>query len=870
MLFVVPVPAGGENRLRMSLESLIELWRTDPLTAPNFAVWRTLPPRPAVTGPLPDDLPDELRVALGRGGLQSLYRHQAQAWQLARLGRNIVLATGTASGKTLAYNLPVISALLEGGQARALYLFPTKALAQDQLTVLERLLSTSDHHAASQSIAAIYDGDTPQAHRPSIRRNARLILSNPDMLHAGILPHHTNWGEFFGGLRFVVIDEMHTYRGVFGSHVANVIRRLKRVAAFYGAHPQFVLSSATIGNPQELAERLIESPVDLVEQDGSARGPREFLVYNPPVVDAALGLRKSSVLESVRLAQDLHAHQVQSVVFARSRRSVELMLTHLQASHGSPLGATRHTPESPSPSGRPPSSVRGYRSGYLPSERRAIEQGLRDGSVMTVVATNALELGIDIGGLGAAVLAGYPGSIASVYQQAGRAGRGPDPALAVLVASANPLDQFLAHHPDYFFGQSPEQALINPDHLLILLSHLRCAMFELPFQKDEGFGALQAGKLQEFLDFLVANNEAHTSRDQYFWMSEAYPAANISLRSASAANVVLQAAGDERPSTVGEVDLPSALWMVHPRAVYLHQGQQYFVQELDLDKHTAVLVPVGLDYYTEPQRETEIAITNESARGDVPGGEKGWGEIQVTTKVAGFKKLRWLTQENLGAESLDLPATDLQTTGYWLSLSDASLEGLRLSGAWTNDPNDYGPDWPSISLAVRTRDGFRCQVCGLPESGREHDVHHKIPFRAFGSAATANRLENLATLCRVDHRRAEQNVRIRSGLAGVAYVLGQLSPLFLMCDPGDLGVHTDAAGAVRNGKPSVILFDEVPAGIGFSQRLFEIHSELMARASEVVQQCTCRDGCPSCVGPGGENGMGGKAATLAILDTLTS
>jgi DEAD/DEAH box helicase domain-containing protein len=700
-----------------------------------------------------------------------------------------------------------------------------------------------------------------------------LIISNPDMLHTAILPHHTNWADFFHGLRFVVIDELHTYRGIFGSHVANVIRRLKRVASFHGGQPQFILSSATIGNPQELARRLIESDVQLVDQDGSARGPREFLLYNPPVVDEALGLRKSSMLESIRLAQDLHAHHVQSVVFARSRRTVELMLTHLQAGEGgaSPAsGSNRRGSGAPASPRRATSSIRGYRSGYLPSERREIEQGLRDGTVTTVVATNALELGIDIGGLGAAVLSGYPGSIASVYQQAGRAGRGSDPALAVLVASANPLDQFLAHHPDYFFGRSPERALINADHLLILLSHLRCAMFELPFEQDAGFGALSGDTLKEFLDFLVTGKEAHVSGDNYFWMSDAYPAATISLRSASAENVVLLAAGDERPSAVGEVDLPSALWMVHPNAVYLHQGQQYFVQELDLEKHTAVLIPVGLDYYTEPQRETEIQITNESALAAVPGGEKGWGEIQVATRVVGFKKLRWLTQENLGAEPLDLPATDLQTTGYWLSLSETNLETLRLSGAWTNDPNEYGPDWPRISRTVRTRDGFRCRVCGVSESGREHDVHHKIPFRAFSSAAQANRLDNLITLCREDHRRAEKNVRIRSGLAGVAYVLSQLAPLFLMCDPNDLGVHTDAAGSVRDGKPSVVLYDEVPAGIGFSQKLYEIHADLVARASEIVTQCTCHDGCPSCVGPGGENGMGGKSATLGILDTLLS
>ncbi|MCL4529233.1 MAG: DEAD/DEAH box helicase, partial [Chloroflexi bacterium] len=446
----------------MSLDALIRLWRSDPDTAPNFSIWRTTPARPAQTHPFPDDLPDALRAALSRRGINHLYSHQLEAWTHARAGKNIVLATGTASGKTLAYQLPIISSIVTNDNARALFLFPTKALAQDQLTTLQTFQSQISNLKSS-----IYDGDTPQSQRSSIRQNARILLSNPDMLHSGILPHHTNWADFFQNLRYVVIDEMHTYRGVFGAHVANVIRRLKRVAKFYGAQPQFILTSATIGNPKELAERLIESPVELIDNDGSSRGERHFLLYNPPVVDEALGLRKSSLMEGVRLARDLLANDIQSVVFARSRRSVEIVLTYLQGDNRNSILDTRKPNIASSNIGSP---IRGYRSGYLPSQRREIEQGLRDGTVKIVVATNALELGIDIGGLGAAVLVGYPGSIASVYQQAGRAGRGDAPALAVLVASANPLDQFLAHHPDYFFGKSPEQALIDPDHLLILLN----------------------------------------------------------------------------------------------------------------------------------------------------------------------------------------------------------------------------------------------------------------------------------------------------------------------------------------------------------------------------------------------------------------
>ncbi|MBU4352863.1 MAG: DEAD/DEAH box helicase, partial [Nanoarchaeota archaeon] len=417
------------------MNSLLDRWRADPLTAANFVEWRTLPPRPADLRPVPPDVPPALAETLRERGITALYSHQAQAWEQARAGKNIILATGTASGKTLGYNLPVLSALLEDGDARALYLFPTKALAQDQLTTLTRLHVQTACPEQGEGFehanvpTAIYDGDTPQSQRPAIRQKSRIILTNPDMLHTGILPHHTNWGEFFRNLKFVVIDETHTYRGVFGSHVANVIRRLKRVAAFYGAKPQFILTSATIGNPQELAGRLIEEPVALIDKDGSSRGERHFIIYNPPVVDPALGLRKSSLLESVRLAQDLLAAGVQSVVFARSRRSVEIILRYLNEGQDSQAGNQQSAIRNQQ------SQIRGYRSGYLPTQRREIEKGLRDGSVRTVVATSALELGIDIGGLGAALLVGYPGTIASTWQQAGRAGRGDEPAAAVLVAT---------------------------------------------------------------------------------------------------------------------------------------------------------------------------------------------------------------------------------------------------------------------------------------------------------------------------------------------------------------------------------------------------------------------------------------------------
>ena len=846
------------------LSALLEFWKRDEETAPNLFAWQTVPPRAANTHPFPDDVPASLRAALSSRNIPQLYSHQLTAWAHARAHRNVILSTGTASGKTLAYNLPVLAKMIEDPQARALYLFPTKALTQDQLSSLTNL--TPDTWNLTPEI---YDGDTPQSQRPSIRKTARIVLTNPDMLHTGILPHHANWSDFFTDLKFIVIDEAHTYRGVFGSHVANVIRRLKRVAKFYGANPQFILASATIGNPKELAETLIEEPVELVDNDGSSRGERHFIIYNPPVLNPTLGLRKSSILESVRLANDLLKHDVQSVVFARTRRSVEILLTHLQTNN-SIFDTGRSNIES-SNIGSP---IRGYRSGYLPTQRREIEQGLRDGSVKTVVATNALELGIDIGGLGAALMVGYPGTIASARQQAGRAGRGDDPAVSILVASPNPLDQFLAHHPEYFFDRSPEMALVNPNHLLILLEHLRCAMFELPFQRGEGFGSISDELVDEYLEFLVANQEAHFSNEKYFWMQDAYPAANISLRSASPQSVVLQTVTEDgRPLTVGTVDGESANWMVHPGAIYMHEAQQYYVQELDIEKHVAQLVPVGLDYYTEAQQQSEIQITALNEQIAVRGCEKGYGEIQVTTQVVGFRKIRWFTNENLGQEPLDLPPSELQTTGYWIILSEAALKTLRDAGLWTNDPNDYGPDWHKIRLAVRKRDQFKCQVCGAAETNREHDVHHKIPFRAFiqngvPDREQANRLENLTTLCQSCHRKVEQNVRIRSGLTGLGFVLGNLAPLFLMCDTGDLGVFSEPAWSAVGGLPSIVLYDLVPAGIGFSERLFELHDELIRRAHELVSECACEDGCPSCVGPGGENGYGGKAETQAILEQL--
>ena len=855
----------------MTLTALLSRWRSDPETAQNVVEWHTLPAQTARNKPFPTDLHPALAEALRELDISRLYLHQLKAWEHANAGENIVVTTGTASGKSLCYNLPVLDGLLRNPAARALYIFPTKALAQDQQAGLQKLLAAPSlyNSTTTQLKSAIYDGDTPAGARSSIRSNARVVLSNPDMLHTGILPHHTIWAEFLRGLRYVVIDEMHVYRGVFGSHVANVLRRLRRIAGFYGTFPQFFLTSATIGNAKDLAERLTEAPVTLIDEDGSGRGPRHFLVYNPPIINPDLGLRRSLMQESVRLAEDLLAYEVQTIIFGRTRRSIELILTYLREG----IQHDRAEVGKLKPENKPRATevVRGYRSGYLPAQRREIEGGLRSGKVRIVVATTALELGIDIGAMGAALLAGYPGTIAATWQQAGRAGRGLDAALAVLVTSSDPLDQFLARNPAYFFGRSPEQGLVNPDNLLILLGHLRCAAFELPFQVGEGFGNIQAEQLQEFLEYLQGEGLLHRSGSKYFWMADQYPAQGISLRSTSPDQVVLQLESEEgQPvQTIGEVDRESATWMVHPGAVYLHEAQTYYVRSLDLEQGIAILLPTGTDYYTEAQSETIVQLLEKRAEIDVSGGIKSYGDLKVTTQVKGYRKVRWHTHENMGQADLDMPPSDLVTTGYWTTLSEAAVERLQAMGLWSNTPNNYGAGWNAIHQHVRERDGYRCQACGLLETGREHDVHHKVPFRTFVSAQEANQFNNLVTLCPVCHRRVETAVRVRSGLAGVGFALGHLAPLFLMCDPGDLGVHTDPQASLAEGRPAIILYDMVPAGIGFSERLYEVHAELMEHASDLVSGCSCTDGCPSCVGPGGEAGYGGKPEALALLEVLS-
>ncbi len=834
------------------LQHVLSLWSNEPTIAANVVEWRTDPPRAAQWADLPGEMHPALRGWLRQKGIRQLYVHQAQAFEQAMQGSNLVIVTDTASGKTLCYNLPVLQTILQNPAARALYLFPTKALTQDQWNNLREASAFLADATASQPVsAAIYDGDTPQGNRAAIRKQARILLSNPDMLHTGILPHHTLWADFFSNLQFVVLDETHTYRGVFGSHVANLLRRLKRIAHFYGSNPQFILTSATIANPADLAEKLIEAPVSTIDIDGSPRGQRHFLLYNPPIVDKNLGLRASASGESLRLVDDLLHEDVQSLLFCRARVLVERMLRSLRERHGEDSTA-----------------LRAYRSGYLRTERRKIEADLREGRARAVVATNALELGIDVGGMDAVLLVSYPGTIASTRQQAGRAGRKQGSALAVLVASANPLDQYIMQHPEYIFNRSPEQALINPDNLLILVQHLRCAAFELPFHPGDRFGTLEPDTLRNFLDMLCGMGDLTASENSYFWMASQYPATSISLRGSSPMQVALQCGTLDKPVVIGQVDYESALWMVHPKAVYLHNGQSYQVDRLDLETRVAHLKTAEVDYYTEPIKQVEIEKLSVMRQAKVAGGEIFFGEIMVTTQVVGFRRVKWFTYEDLGQEELDLPATQLRTTGYWLKLDSELVDDLRETGEWTNDPNNYGPNWPLQRKLAMMRDKNTCQNCGARQEDVPLQVHHKQPFRTFAHYQQANDINNLVTLCPKCHRQVEAAVKMRSGLSGLGYVLQNLAPLFLMCDIEDLGMNSDPLSPLADRQPAIALFDTTPGGIGLSEMIFETHVDLVRRAQELVLHCACLNGCPSCVGAAGPEGAGGKESTLAILKRL--
>lgn len=834
-----------------NLNSIVRNWFQSREIADNIQFSTNLPPSPGVFFDFPEELSPHLARRLQTLGIKQLYSHQQLSYQAVKAKKNVVITTGTASGKTLCYNLPVLDHMIKEPDSRALFLFPTKALTYDQNEKLNELTFFSEEGINLKIPVCVYDGDTPNHIRQPIRQTARLLLTNPDMLHTAILPHHTAWVDFFRRLDYVIIDEIHAFRGVFGSHLANVIRRLKRISKFYGSCPRFILTSATIANPAQHGSALIDEPLVLIEDDGSPHGSRTTIFYNPPIIHEETGIRKSASSEIIRLAGTLLEKKIQVLIFGRSRRGVEMLLRQLRLQQNDDE-----------------TQYHAYRSGYLPADRRRIEADLRSGKLRAVAATSALELGIDIGGVDAVLMTGYPGSISALRQQAGRAGRKLAPSIAVLVATSNPVDQYLMQHPDYLTNKSPESALIDADHPIILLEHLRCAAFELPFSEGERFGSLETNTLKSYLDFLAEAGQVNHSGGRYFWTDSTYPASQLSLRSSDSRSVTLVVSNAQNQKTIGEIDYLSALWMVHPRAIYLHEGKSFFVKELNLEKSTAILDPVDDDYFTEPIRKVTLSKINEQESEYYPGSKTTYGEISVTTEITGFKKILWSTREVLSAEQLTLPMSTMRTTAYWLSISDSAVATLRDLMLWKNDANDYGKDWDKIRSEVRQRDQFRCQVCGLPESGKSHHVHHKNPLRNFSSLQEANRMENLITLCPNCHQLAESNVKIRSGLAGLSYSIGQLAPLFLMCDASDIGSLSDPACPIADGKPAVIIYDQVNAGIGLSRKCFDLHPQVLSAVRELITNCGCLDGCPSCVGPGGINGAGGKNETLAILHQI--
>jgi DEAD/DEAH box helicase domain-containing protein len=785
------------NTVQEALSALAGRYRADEV----LTAVRHIPAREAQFVPMPRWVRPELAAAYRGKGIEQLFSHQGAAAELARSGKNFVVVTPTASGKTLCYNLPMLNAILEDADTRALYLFPTKALAQDQLSELNDLATRLDDCFG----VFTYDGDTPSDARKAVRERGHVILTNPDMLHTGILPHHTKWTRVFENLKYVVLDELHTYRGVFGSHLANVLRRLARIAQFYGSKPQFICCSATIANPGELAAQLIEREVEVVEENGAPASEKLFVFYNPPMVNRNLGIRRSYLNETTRVAKELLARKLQTIVFANSRLHTEVLLTYLQQ-------ANRPQPGQPEP-------VRGYRGGYLPGERREIERGLREGRVRGVVATNALELGIDIGSLDAAVMAGYAGSIASTWQRAGRAGRRTGASCAVLVASSAPLDQFIVQHPDYFFGRSPEHAYVQPDNLEILINHLKCAAFELPLSPDERMGGVD---LQQLCERLAEAGYLHRSGGNWHWVQQAYPADTVSLRSVTSDNfVIIDITGkndvtgenDGEPEVIGEVDFSSALTTVHPKAIYIHQGQQYHVERLDFEQRKAYVKRVNVDYFTDAIRYTQVRVLEIAEEESIAGpAARAHGDVLVRSQVVGFKKIKFFTNENVGAGKLELPENEMHTTAFWITLERELLAGLPFA----------------------------------------------LSDRQSGIFGLLYALESMATLLLMcDRRDLGTAVGERPASPGIETDWQEFTTA--MSDPSQMKEFFE---------PNLYLYDAYPGGIGFSEPLFRVHDLLLRRTRELIAACPCEQGCPSCVGPVGEKSERAKEAALKILEHL--
>jgi DEAD/DEAH box helicase domain-containing protein len=728
--------------------------KNNPSFMDNVTRWEILKSREGQYEPLPDSLPPLVRGALESRGITKLYSHQAECYKAAERGEDLCVVTPTASGKTLCYNLPVLKTLLEEKESRALYLFPTKALSQDQQSALNDIVLGDDIPVK----ICTYDGDTPGSLRMAARQAGRIIISNPDMLHSGILPNHPKWIDFFKSLRYIVLDEVHTYRGVFGSHMCNLLRRLKRIAAFYGSDPQFICCSATIGNPAELTEAIIEKPVTLVNKNGAPSGEKHLVFYNPPLVDAVQGIRKGVVHSSQQMAVRLLKSDIKTIVFTRSRVKTELVASYINKKLQNIYNDNSRI------------KVESYRGGYLPGERRKIEKGLREGDIQGVVSTNALELGIDIGGLDAAVLAGFPGSIASSWQQAGRAGRSSDLSAAFFIASSSPVDQYLVQTPEYFFGSNPESGFIDPDNLFILLDHLKCAAFEIPFRKGEGF----PGDISALLAYLEENGVLRYTGESWYWADRSYPSEQISLRSGSSENVVIIDTTKGKYNVIGEMDSHSARELIFDEAIYLHRGEQFIVKKLDLGNHLCTVEESNVNYYTDSILKSDIKVLEEDGESNAEGQAVKHCDILLRNEVSKYKKIKFQTHENIGYGEIHLPEEEIHTRSVFLSLKEETPGGQA--------------------------------------------------FAMIPDLMQAPVLSRVATLIR------------------------NTAPLFLLCRGTDIGV----SGRVRDPHyecPGVFIYDTYPGGIGLADNFTSKMTEIFKASLDLVADCSCSEGCPSCVGP---------------------
>ncbi len=749
----------------MNLDQIIDFLRNDPAIRRNVTHWKTFSSRAARYVDYPEGLNPRLVTCLRQRGIGRLYSHQGAAVTAVLAGNDIVVVTPTASGKTLCYNLPVLNAVLEDTATRALYLFPTKALSQDQLSELYDLIQALGVDIKTYT----FDGDTPQTARRLIRSAGHIVITNPDMLHTGILPHHTKWIRLFENLKYVVIDEVHHYRGVFGSHLANVIRRLRRVCRFYGSDPCFICCSATIANPDELAQRITGRAVQLIDNNGAPSGEKHFLIYNPPIINVQLGIRKSAINEAARLAASFLRHRIQTIVFAHFRLYVEVLLTYLQRKLRDDFGRGIE--------------VAGYRGGYLPNERRRIESGLRSGRITGVVSTNALELGIDIGSLQVSIIVGYPGSIASLWQQAGRAGRSSATSLTVMIAGSTPINQFLSAEPKYIFERTPEAGIIDPDNLIIRTNHLKCAAFELPYDETEyGVG----DGTRQILDYLEQAKVVRRASNRYHWSSEIYPAEQVSLRSASPDNFVILNES-KQAQVIGEVDYFSAPIFLHEEAIYLHGADQYQVTKLDWKGKKAYVKEVKVDYYTDAETKTDLKVLEVNQSTILGEAVMACGEVSVTNVTVMFKKIKFHTHENVGSGDLTMPELEMHTNAFWYSFPGDIAGRLGLDGS------------------------------------------------QFGGA-----------------------------LRGLANILGRIAPLWVMCDPRDLRSISQVRAPFTE-LPTVYVYENVPGGVGLSEKLYSEHVRLFQSCLEHLASCPCQAGCPTCVGPPMEVGDEGKSCVENLL-----